>query len=140
MAQSSDSVAKSTGFRLARLVFGGLLTYMGISGLRNVEAQAGYAEAKGVPMPEMSVVASHWLLLVGGVGITLWKLPGLAASAAISFLVGVTPFTHDFWNQEGQERANEQNHFLKNAAMFGAALAFLGVAGSEKKQKKQESS
>ena len=140
MGNSSDTVSKSTGFRLARLIFGGLLTYMGISGLRNVEAQAGYAEAKGVPMPETSVVASHWLLLVGGVGITIWKLPGLAASAAISFLVGVTPFTHDFWNQEGQERANEQNHFLKNAAMLGAAFAFLGVAESEKAKKKERTS
>lgn len=135
MAEGSDTITKSTGFRLARVIYGGLLTYMGISGLRNVEAQAGYAEAKGVPMPETSVVASHWLLLVGGVGISLWKLPALAASAAISFLVGVTPFTHDFWNQEGQERQNEENHFLKNAAMLGAALAFLGVAESEKAKK-----
>jgi putative oxidoreductase len=138
MAERSDTVTKSTGFRVARLIYGGLLTYMGISGLRNIEAQAGYAEAKGVPMPEASVVASHWLLVVGGVGISLWKLPGLAASAAISFLIGVTPFTHDFWNQEGQERQNEENHFLKNAAMLGAAFAFLGVAGSEKAKEKKE--
>ncbi|WP_231186848.1 DoxX family protein [Haladaptatus sp. DYF46] len=138
MAERSDTVVKSTGFRVARLIYGGLLAYMGISGLRNIEAQAGYAEAKGVPMPEASVVASHWLLVVGGVGISLWKLPGLAASAAIGFLVGVTPFTHDFWNQEGQERQNEQNHFLKNAAMLGAAFAFLGIAESEKEKAKEE--
>lgn len=137
MPENDDSAAKTTGFRLARLVYGGLLTYMAISGFRNVEAQAGYAESKGVPLPEESVIASHWLLLVGGVGISLWRFPALAASAVVGFFLGVTPMTHDFWNQEGMERQNERNHFLKNAAIAGAALAFLGIAEKEKATNRQ---
>jgi hypothetical protein len=35
---------------------------------------------------------------------------------------------HDFWTAEGQERQNEQIHFLKNAGLVGGALVFLALS------------
>jgi putative oxidoreductase len=132
MSETNDKVSDTTAFRIARLLYGGVLILTAISGFRNVDAQSAYAESKGVPKPELSVVTSHWLLLVGGVGISLWRFPAVAASSVVAFFVGVTPTIHDFWSHEGQQRQNERNHFLKNAALAGAALAFLGI-GERKK-------
>jgi Flp pilus assembly pilin Flp len=66
----------------------------------------------------------------GAASILLGVTPALGALAVIGFLVGVTPVMHDFWNQEGMDRQNEQIHFLKNAGLAGAALVFLAVAAT----------
>ena len=126
--QSSDP---STAFRLGRLLYGGVLAMMAVDGLRNSEARAQYAEAKGVPMPEFSNKAAHGLLLFGGLGVSLWRLPRLAALSVATFFLGVTPMMHDFWAAEEDERQQEQINFLKNTALFGTALALLGVASRE---------
>ena len=119
----------SPTFRLARLLFGGLLAFMALDNLQNLEERIGYADAKGVPEPERAVPAATGSLLFGGIGIALWKLPTLAAAAVATFLAGVTPTMHDFWNEE--EPQQEQIQFLKNAALFGSALAFLKIGREE---------
>ncbi len=124
---SETDVSKTTAFRVARLLYGGVIALTAISGLRNIDAQTAYAESKGIPMPEQSVVSSHGLLLLGGIGVGIWRFPALAASSIVAFFVSVTPTMHAFWKHEGKERQNERNHFLKNVALAGAALAFLGI-------------
>ena len=57
--------------------------------------------------------------------------PRLAAGAIASFLVGVTPLMHDFWNMEGEQRTTEQTNFLQNVALLGAALAFISGASDD---------
>ncbi|WP_158057775.1 DoxX family protein [Halorussus halophilus] len=119
----------STTFRLARALFGGLLAFMALDNLRNLEGRIQYADAKGVPEAERAVPAATGSLLFGGIGIALWKLPTLAAGAVATFLAGVTPTMHDFWNEE--EPQQEQIQFLKNAALLGSALAFLKIGREE---------
>ncbi|WP_071391204.1 DoxX family protein [Haloprofundus marisrubri] len=113
-------------FVLGRTIFGGLLAYMGVKNLQNLSGRIAYAEAKEIPNPKVLVPASSGALIAGGVGIALWKYPRLAAAGVATFLAGVTPTMHDFWNMEDEDRMNERNAFLKNAALFGAALALLG--------------
>ncbi|WP_262180042.1 DoxX family protein [Haloarcula laminariae] len=136
MSAQSDtdgpSDQSSSSFRLGRLLYGGVLAVMAVDGLRNAESRAQYAEAKGVPMPEVSNKAAHGLLLFGGVGVSLWRLPRLAALAVATFFLGVTPMMHDFWAADEPEEAQQQQiQFLKNTALFGTALALLGVASRE---------
>ena len=126
------SDGSSTVFRLGRLIYGGILAMMAIDGLRNAEERAQYAEAKGVPKPKRANNFAHGMLLVGGIGISLWRFPRLAASAAAAFFLGVTPAIHDFWTvDDADQKQQETTHFLKNAALFGTALALLGVANGE---------
>ncbi|QCJ47338.1 DoxX family membrane protein [Haloprofundus sp. MHR1] len=123
------SVGSAVGrlvFALGRTLFGGLLAYMGVKNLQEMSGRIAYAEAKEVPNANILVPASSGALVAGGVGIALWKFPRLAAAGVAAFLAGVTPTIHDFWNMEDEERMNERNAFLKNAALFGAALAILG--------------
>ncbi|MFC4449289.1 DoxX family protein [Halorussus aquaticus] len=118
----------STSFKLARLLFGGVLAFMAVDNFRNLEETVGYAESKGAPMAETTVPAITGSLLFGGLGIALWKLPRLAAGAVATFFVGITPVMHDFWTIDDEEQKQQQMiHFLKNLALLGGALAFLRV-------------
>jgi uncharacterized membrane protein YphA (DoxX/SURF4 family) len=46
-------------------------------------------------------------------------------------MTGVTPLMHDFWNQDGMDRQNEQVHFLKNVALAGGALVFAALSTTD---------
>jgi uncharacterized membrane protein YphA (DoxX/SURF4 family) len=109
---------------LGRLLFGGMLGFAAINSFRNVDAQVGYAQSKGLPYADRLVPLSSGMLAFGSAGVTLWRLPVLASGAVATFLAAVTPAMHDFWEASGQERQNELNHFIKNVAMLGAAVAF----------------
>ncbi|WP_440007514.1 DoxX family protein [Halomicrococcus sp. SG-WS-1] len=119
----------SRGFRLARVLFGGVLAFTALDNFRDLDEMIAYAKGKDAPMPERTVPAISGTLLFGGGGIALWKLPTLAAGAVATFLVSTTPFMHDFWNvEDDQQREQQMTHFLKNAALLGGALAFMRVA------------
>lgn len=124
----------STTFRLARVLFGGVLAFMATDNLRNLEDMVGYAESKGAPMAETTVPAVSGSLLFGGLGVATWKFPRLSAGAVATFLASNTPIMHDFWAiDDEQEREQQMIHFLKNAALLGGTLAFLGIAQDDRK-------
>lgn len=114
---------------VGRLLFGGVLAFTGLNHFLDLEEMTGYAEAKGLPAPRFAVVASGVLLVLGGVGLVLGVYPVLAAGAIATFLVVATPKMHDFWNAPADQQGTEMTQFLKNAALFGGALAFLVLGG-----------
>lgn len=117
---------KSPLFRLGRALFGGVLAFMAFDNITNLEERIGYAESKGAPYPEVSVPTASGGLLLGGIGVALWRLPSAAAAAVAWFFVSVTPVMHDFWAVDDPEQKQQQLlHFLKNTALLGAALTFV---------------
>ncbi|NUE02220.1 DoxX family protein [Halorubraceae archaeon YAN] len=118
---------------LGRLLFGGMLAFTAINSFRNLDGQVAYAEAKGVKNAGQLVPFSSGMLLVGSIGVILWKVPKIAAGAIVAFLAAVTPTMHDFWNVDDGQKQNEMNHFIKNSALLGGALALLGRAFSTTK-------
>lgn len=125
----AESGLETLPFLMGRLLYGGILTMMAVDGLRNADERAQYAESKNVPMPKLATNASHVVLLAGGVGISLWRAPALAASAVATFFMGVTPAMHDFWAVDDPDQKQQQmTHFLKNVALLGTALVLLGLA------------
>lgn len=118
----------SRTFRLARLLYGGVLAFMAVDNFRSLDDMVQYAQSKGAPMAETTVPAISGSLLAGGLGIASWKFPRLAAGAVATFFVGTTPVMHDFWTEDDdQQKQQQQIHFLKNVALLGAALAFLRI-------------
>jgi uncharacterized membrane protein YphA (DoxX/SURF4 family) len=117
-------------FLLARVLFGGILAFMGLNHFLNAEDMTGYAQFKGLPAPKASVLLSGGLLVFGGLSIITGILPAIGAGAVALFLVVSAITMHDFWNQEGEDAQNEMTSFLKNVYGAGAALAFLAVAGA----------
>ena len=122
--------ASTLVFLLGRILFGGVLAFMGVNHFLQADQMAGYAEAKGAPTPTLSVYSSGALLVLGGVSVVLGVLPLLGAAALAGFLVVATPMFHDFWSVEDpQQRQQEMTDFLKNVALVGAALVLLAVSG-----------
>jgi uncharacterized membrane protein YphA (DoxX/SURF4 family) len=121
-----ESVAETPLVRVSRALFGGVLAFLSVDNLRNLDGRVEYADAKGAPFPEVSVPTVSAGLLLGSVGVALWRVP-TAAGAAIAWIFdSVTPILHDFWNHDDPEqRQQELQQFLKNTALLGAALAFL---------------
>lgn len=134
----SRAITQTTLFRLGRWIYGGILLLTAVDGLRNTEQRARYAEAKNVPRPTYANIISHALLLIGSVGIILWRGPVLATSAVVTFLLGVTPPMHNFWTVDDPERKQQELfHFLKNTALLGTALLLLGIARREETLEKR---
>ena len=117
-----------TPFLIGRLLFGGFFLYNGINHLKNRKQMSHYVESKGVPAPELSVLASGIPLIIGGTSLLLGIKPKLGAAAILGFLAGISPIMHDFWrNEDPNERQNNMVNFMKNAALAGGALALMGV-------------
>jgi uncharacterized membrane protein YphA (DoxX/SURF4 family) len=115
---------------LGRVLFGGVLAVTGLNHVRETEAMAGYAEAKGLPLPRVGVLASGVVLVAGGAGIAAGVAPVLAAVAAAGFLVAAAVLFHDFWAVPDERRQDELTHFLKNVAMAGGALVLVAAGGA----------
>ena len=120
-----------TPSRLARLLFGGAVGPMVAQNFLDMEGMIEYAESKDVPMADLLVPFASGMGVFGTLGVVFWRLPRLSAGAVATFLAGITPTMHDFWNVEDEERRQqEQFHFFKNLGLLAAALAFISHANA----------
>ncbi len=118
-------------FLIGRLLFGGVLAFMGLNHFMDVDTMAGYAEFKGLPAPRFSVIASGLLLVLGGLGIAVGVYPVVAAGGLAVFLLVSAVTMHDFWSvDDPEEKQSEMTGFLKNVYGAGAAVTLLAVGGS----------
>lgn len=125
-----ETAGADVAFLLARVLFGGVLAFMGVNHFLNVGEMTGYAEFKGLPAPRASVLFSGGLLVFGGLSIVAGVLPAVGAAALALFLVASAVTMHDFWNLEGEDAQNEMTAFLKNLFGAGGALVFFALAGA----------
>jgi uncharacterized membrane protein YphA (DoxX/SURF4 family) len=114
-------------FTLGHLLFGGFF-YNGVNHFLQYKTLAQYAQSKKIPLPEAAVLGSGALLTVGGASLLLGVRPKWGAAAVVTFLAGLSPVMHDFWNDESPEaRQANQINFAKNAALLGGTLALAAV-------------
>ena len=125
-----EAGSSGLAFLLGRVLFGAVLAFMGLNHFMNVDSMTGYSEAKGIPMPRLSVVFSGGMLLFGGLGIAIGAFPALSAGAIALFLIVSTPTMHDFWAAPEEQQQSEMTNFLKNVALLGGALVFLALSGN----------
>jgi uncharacterized membrane protein YphA (DoxX/SURF4 family) len=112
---------------LGRAIFGGYFLYNGINHFMHRRDLSGYAQAKGVPKPDLAVGGSGALLILGGLSLLTGYQPKLGVALITTFLAGVSPQMHAFWKErDPQSRQMEMVNFLKNAALAGAALLAAG--------------
>lgn len=119
-----EQVASTAG----RLIFGGYFLYNGIQHFTHRDMLIGYAKSKGVAWPKAAVLGSGALLVLGGLSLLTGAKQKVGASLVTTFLTGVTPTMHDYWNVQDQgQRMNEMINFTKNLALIGGA-AFAAAA------------
>lgn len=115
---------------IGRVLFGGVIAFMGLNHFLQTEQMVGYAGHKGVPLPKLSVLASGGVLILGGLTIIAGVYPVLGALAIAVFLVASALLIHDFWSVPEDQKQDEMTQFLKNIALAGGALA-IAVLGFE---------
>jgi putative oxidoreductase len=114
---------------IGRLLFGGVLAFMGLNHFMQTDQLAGYAESKGLPAPRIGVLVSGALLVVGGLAVASGAYAAVGAALIAVFLVVATPTIHDFWTFEDPEaKQQEMVNFLKNVGLLGAAIALGAIA------------
>lgn len=120
---TAGDIAEATGRVLVSQIFI-------IAGIRKIADFAGTAAvmtANGIPYAETLLVPTIALEVGGGLALALNYHPALAAGALGLFLIPATLIFHDFWTFADPVVAmREQIQFMKNTAILGGLLAFVG--------------
>jgi uncharacterized membrane protein YphA (DoxX/SURF4 family) len=125
-----ETAGSGAMFLLGRLLFGLVMAFNGLNHFMNADEMSGYAGAKGVPVPTVSVTFTGGMLLFGGLGIAAGVYPILSAGAIAVFLLVTTPVMHDFWAVPEEDQQSEITNFLKNVSLLGVTLVFLALGGT----------
>ena len=114
-------------FLLGRVLFALVVGYLALGNLLDLESAVGYAKHKGAPLAEFTVPLGSFGLITDALAVLTGVYPALGTLAMLGFLVPITLVMHDFWTLTGEDRQNEQIHFLKNVGLAGGALVFLAL-------------
>jgi uncharacterized membrane protein YphA (DoxX/SURF4 family) len=89
-----------------------------------------------VPPVETKHLLMGAIALEGFGGLLFTVGSSVGAYLLLIFLAAVTPIVHDFYNYDlsSPEYIHQFNQFLKNLALFGALLFFLGMRNSTYRQ------
>lgn len=110
-------------FLVGRILYGGFFIVMAMNHLMKTDALVGYAQSKGVTAPRLAVLGSGVLILIGGLGVLLGIFVDIALACILVFLFFVTLKMHRYWvESDPMIRMAEMTNFMKNTALFGAAL------------------
>jgi len=111
-------------FLVGRILFALIFVFSGttIHLLKRTEGVA-YAKAYNAPAPELLVPLSGLAAVLGGISVATGIWGDVGALLIAGFLLGITPFMHAWWREkEPMMIATQQAMFMKNTALFGAAL------------------
>ncbi|PIR82365.1 DoxX family protein [Candidatus Kaiserbacteria bacterium CG10_big_fil_rev_8_21_14_0_10_59_10] len=109
---------------IGRILFGGFFLMGGAMHFMNLSMMTEYARMKGAPSPKLSVALSGLVIMLAGLGVILGVFPDLSLLVLAAFLIVITPIMHAFWKMDDPTiKMLEMQHFLKNMALLGAALA-----------------
>ncbi|MBI2619123.1 MAG: DoxX family protein [Ignavibacteriales bacterium] len=109
---------------VARILFSMVFIVNGLMGhFGSLDAMAGYADMKGVPLPQVAVVITGIMIVLGGLSILLGVYVRVGALLLVFFLVPTALIIHNFWTLEDEmARMNDMAHFMKDLALAGAAF------------------
>ena len=71
-----------------RLIFGGYFLYSGIRHFTDLEMMASYAKSKGIAWPNIAVLGSGSMLVIGGLSLLTGVKPKVGAGLVTAFLAG----------------------------------------------------
>ncbi|WP_280400523.1 DoxX family protein [Nocardia carnea] len=112
---------------IGRVMFVILFLSSALGHFTQTKAMAGYAQSKGVPMPEMAVRASGALMLLGSISILLGIWADLGALLLLVMIVPTMIMMHSFWKETDPEATQAETiQFNKDLALAGALVMMFG--------------
>jgi len=110
-------------FLAGRILYALPLIIMGANHFLYMSALAGYATVKGVPAPQVSVIVSGLVIVLGAISVLMGYRGKIGAWLITAFLLGTAFIMHRFWSvPEAVAAQAEMANFFKNIIMAGAAL------------------
>jgi uncharacterized membrane protein YphA (DoxX/SURF4 family) len=121
-------VAMDYVFLVGRVLYGGIFVYNAINHFRNHGMMTGYVGSKGVPAPQIAVLGSGLLMLLGGLSVILGVRPTAGVVLITVVLAPVTVIIHNYWaDSDPTARMHNFINFQKNVALIGAAWMSLMI-------------
>ena len=111
---------------VGRIIYALPLALMGVNHFLNLKAMTSYAESKKLPVPQLSVILSGIILIIGLLGIVFNFQTKIAGWLVVAFLLISAILMHNFWTVEDENmKMVEMTQFLKNVALAGGAIAII---------------
>jgi len=109
---------------VGRILFSMVFIVSGLMGhFGSLESMAQFAGMKGVPAPQLAVIVTGLMLVLGGLSILLGVYVRIGALLLVAFLVPTALIMHNFWTlDDAMAQMNDMAHFMKDLALAGAAF------------------
>lgn len=108
---------------IGRILFAVLFLSSGFAHFAKVEAMAGFAAYKKVPLAKFSVLFSGAMEVVGALAVIFGVYADLGALLLAIFVIPTALLMHNFWTiEDPMAKQGEMSSFMKNIALGGAAL------------------
>jgi putative oxidoreductase len=113
---------------VGRIIMGAAFVVSGVRMAMSFPMVIGLLTAKKAPFPGVAAAVGVAVEIVLGILVVfgIWLVP-IAVILAV-FVLAATILVHDFWNQEGMQKIQDQNTWLSNLIIIGALLAIAGYA------------
>jgi putative oxidoreductase len=122
MSDGFAATSADTLLLIGRALLGWLFLASAWSKFGNIAGFAGYLKNLKVPMPEVWSYIGAAVEAVVGAALILGAGTRYAALLCALFLVVATALAHRYWEYPAAQVTAQYNNFLKNLALFGAAL------------------
>lgn len=107
---------------IGRILLSLIFILSGLMKLFNFDQTSGYMGMMGLPSPDLLLLATIGLEVIGGLMILLGWHAHLASIAIFLWLLPTTFIFHAFWAAPAEQVQAEMNNFLKNIAIMGGML------------------
>ena len=109
-------------FAIGRALLGVLFFVSAITKVLGFAYVSGWIASSGLPFPDLVLVATIAIELIGGAMLITGIRAQWAALGLAIFLVPVTLVFHAFWSADATSFNDQLTAFLKNAAILGGML------------------
>lgn len=117
---------------IGRFFFGLVFLVNGIAGhFMSHDLLSRYAGSKGVPFPEVLIIITGIMIVLGGLSVITGYRRKLGLWLLVAFLVPVAFIMHDFWAVPPEQAMAERAQFMKDMALAGAAAIMIAFATDE---------
>jgi putative oxidoreductase len=113
---------------VGQLLLGGLFVVAGLRHFSIVPAVTAMIAARGVPLPNLTLLAGTVFQIAAGACLMLGVLVVPAAIGLVLFTLAASVMLLNFWDMQGEAREVAKSAFLANIAIIGGLLVTAGQA------------
>ena len=107
---------------VGRALLSSIFIISGWGKITGFSGTAAYMASKGMPIPDVLLVAAIIIELGGGLMVLLGWKACWAALAIFLFIIPTTLIFHAFWAVDAAQVQNQMINFMKNLAIMGGML------------------